>query len=201
MQHTELSTPSSSTIDAKFDFYRIKANFAGRFMLEDQSEYPCTVTEVSPVNVLFKAEHAARNNEKVIAYIDHIGRIEGSVTRQSQTGFVLAINASERKRNKLAVQLTRLSKSLPEGRPEGRRHERTVPQSPYTVLAMTDGRQYRCRILDLSLSGAAIQIDVRPIVGSSVTLGNMSGHVVRHFEGGIAIEFSSIQTKPVLKAS
>ena len=43
--------------------------------------------------------------EKVIAYIDHLGRIEGVITAQIDGGFVMDISASSRKRDmpKLSV--------------------------------------------------------------------------------------------------
>ena len=66
---------------------------------------------------------------------------------------------------------------------------------------MTDGRQYECRIVDLSLSGAAIEIDVKPALGSQVTLGTMRGQVVRHFDDGVAVEFAVLQRVETLDAA
>ena len=63
---------------------------------------------------------------------------------------------------------------------------------------LDDGRRYPCRIMDLSLSGAAIDIDIRPAIGTAVRLGNMRGRVVRHFLEGVAIEFLSLQSRDTL---
>ncbi|CLR02959.1 Uncharacterised protein [Mycobacterium tuberculosis] len=52
--------------------------------------------------------------------------------------------------------------------------------------------------MDLSLSGAAIDIDIRPALGTAVRLGSMRGRVVRHFMEGVAIEFSSVQSRETL---
>jgi hypothetical protein len=68
------------------------------------------------------------------------------------------------------------------------------------VLHLLDGRQYPCRIIDLSLSGAAIEIEVKPAVGVQVTLGTMRGQIVRHFEEGVAIEFAIVQRPETLDA-
>ena len=43
---------------------------------------------------------------------------------------------------------------------------------------------------DGSLSGAAVEIDVKPALGVQVILGTMRGQVVRHFDDGIAVEFA-----------
>lgn len=167
-------------------------------MLEDRTEYPCQVVDMSPGNVSFRCERIGMPGEKVIAYIDHIGRIEGIVTRTLQDGFAMTVIASERKKDKLAAQLTWLANKHELDLPEDRRHERVAPRNPTSVLQLTDGRQYQCRIIDLSLSGAAIEIDVKPAIGVQVTLGTMRGQVVRHFEDGVAIEFAVIQRPETL---
>lgn len=182
------------------NFQRVRVKIYGRFMLEDRSEYPCQVLDMSPGNVLLRAERVGQPGEKVIAYIDHIGRIEGVVTRTQEDGFAMTIVASDRKKDKLAAQLTWLANKHELDLPEDRRHERIAPRNPISVMQLADGRQYQCRIIDLSLSGAAVEIDVRPALGTQVTLGTMRGQVVRHFEDGVAIEFAVVQRPESLEA-
>jgi hypothetical protein len=105
----------------------------------------------------------------------------------------MTVIASERKKDKLAAQLTWLANKHELDLPEDRRHERVAPRNPISALQLMDGRQYPCRIIDLSLSGAALEIEVKPAIGVQVTLGTMRGQVVRHFEDGVAIEFAVIQ--------
>ncbi|MFC5386361.1 PilZ domain-containing protein [Aquamicrobium segne] len=192
-----LQTPPQSK---KRSFQSVQIKIYGRFMLEDRSEYSCQVLEMSSENIALRAERNGKPGEKVIAYIDHIGRIEGVVERIFQNGFAMKILASKRKRAKLASQLTWLVNRHELGLTEERRHERTVPHNPASVLHLTDGRQYPCRIIDLSLSGAAIEIQVKPALGVQVSLGTMRGEIVRHFEEGVAIEFSDIQRPEALDA-
>lgn len=182
------------------NFQRVRIKVYGRYMLEDRSEHPCQVVDMSPGNVAFRATRIAAPGEKVIAYIDHIGRIEGVVTRTFDDGFAMTVIASERKRDKLAAQLTWLANKHELDLPEDRRHERVAPRNPRSILKLADGRQYQCRIIDLSLSGAAIEIEVKPALGVQVTLGTMRGQVVRHFDEGIAVEFAVIQRPETLEA-
>jgi c-di-GMP-binding flagellar brake protein YcgR len=63
----------------------------------------------------------------------------------------------------------------------------------HSSILLEDGRRYNCKITDISLSGAAVEIDVRPALGTPVTLGRMRARVVRHFPDGIAVEFASVQ--------
>ena len=58
-----------------------------------------------------------------------------------------------------------------------------------SVLKFGDGRAIACRIMDLSLSGAALAAEIKPLVGEPVTLGRVHARVVRHLEEGFAIEF------------
>jgi hypothetical protein len=180
------------------NFQRVRVKIYGRFMLEDRSEHNCQVIDMSPGNVALRADRPGAPGEKVIAYIDHIGRVEGVVTRTMSDGFAMTVIASDRKKNKLAAQLTWLANKHELDLPEDRRHDRIAPRNPASLLQLMDGRQFPCRIIDLSLSGAAIEIDVKPALGVQVTLGTMRGQVVRHFEDGVAIEFAVIQRPETL---
>ncbi len=182
------------------NFQRVRVKVYGRYMLEDRSEHPCQVIDMSPGDVAIRANRSGDLGEKVIVYLDHIGRIEGVVTRRFTDGFAMTIVASDRKRDKLAAQLTWLANRHELDLPEDRRHERVTPRNPVSMLQLEDGRQYRCRIIDLSLSGAAVEIEVKPAIGVAVVLGSMRGRVVRHFEDGIAIEFAVLQREDVLAA-
>ena len=182
------------------NFQRVRVNIYGRFMLEDRSEHACQVVDMSPGNALFKTTRSGQPGEKVIAYIDHIGRVEGVITRTLEDGFAMTLIATERKRDKIAAQLTWLANKHELDLPEDRRHERVAPRDPSSFLHLMDGRQYPCRIIDLSLSGAAVETDVKPAIGVQVTLGNMRGQVVRHFQDGLAIEFAVVQRPESLDA-
>lgn len=182
------------------NFQRVRVKLYGRFMLEDKSEHPCQVIDMSPGNVALRTERVGAPGERVIAYLDHIGRVEGIVTRRLNDGFAMTLIASERKRDKLAAQLTWLANKHELDLPEDRRHERVMPRNPITVLKLPDGRQYQCRIIDLSLSGAAVEIGMKPELGTKVSLGTMRGTVIRHFEEGVALEFDSPQRHDTLEA-
>jgi hypothetical protein len=184
----------------KRNFQRVCVNIYGRYMLEDRTEHPCQVMDMSPGNVALRCDRIGHPGEKVIAYLDHLGRIEGVVTRTMTDGFAMTIIASDRKRDKLAAQLTWLANKHELDLPEDRRHERVAPRKSISTLQLADGRQYACRIIDLSLSGAAVEIEVKPALGIQVVLGTMRGQVVRHFEDGIAIEFAVVQRPETLDA-
>ncbi|MEO0542587.1 MAG: PilZ domain-containing protein [Pseudomonadota bacterium] len=174
---------------------RVCVSIPTRFMLDDRSEHDGTVTEMSPATATITSSAKPVKGERVVAYLHHLGRVEGNCTRAWDSGFALDLNTPQRKREKLAAQLTWLANKDLLDLPEDRRHERITPRNPGSILTLQDGRQYRCRIIDLSLSGAALGLAVRPALKSQVSLGSMRGQVVRHFDEGIAIEFAHIQNR------
>lgn len=189
---TPTVSPRRSAPDAR-RFQRVKISVLGRYMLADRREFPCQVLEMSPGDALVIAPVSGVVGEKVIAYIDHIGRIEGTIIESEDGGFRMDVVASPRKRDKMAAQLTWLANKDLLNLPEDRRHERVVPDNRHSTVVLDDGRRYNCKIIDISLSGAAIELAVRPAMGTPVTLGRMRARVVRHFPDGVAVEFASSQ--------
>jgi hypothetical protein len=174
---------------------RVKVNLLGRYMLADRREYPCQVVDMSPGGMALVAPVAGMPGERVIAYVDHLGRLEGKIARVIENGFAMTISATTRKRDKLAAQLTWLANRHILNLPEDRRHGRFIPRNPMARLVLPNGTNVACRVIDLSQSGAAIAIaeDLRPVVGAMVTVGKTQGRVVRHIEDGFAIEFMRLQ--------
>ena len=185
----------------KRNFQRVRVKVYGRYMLEDRSEHPCQILDMSPGDVALRANQPGRLGSKVIVYLDHIGRVEGVITRLFRDGFAMTILASERKRDKLAAQLTWLANRHELDLPEDRRHERIAPRNPLSTLKLDSGQEYRCRIIDLSLSGAAVEVATKPELGTAIMLGTMRGRVVRHFDDGVAIEFAMLQREDTLAAA
>lgn len=80
----------------------------GRYMLPDRAEFPCCTTEVSPGSLVLAADACPYRGQKVVAYLEQIGRVEGVVVRLERDNFTLRIEATERKREQLANALARL---------------------------------------------------------------------------------------------
>lgn len=174
-------------------FQRVRVNLLGRYMLADRREFPCQVLNMSPGGMELAAPVSGMEGERVVAYVDHLGRLEGGIVRITATGFAMTISATPRKRDKLAAQLTWLANRHILGLPEDRRHDRIVPENSRTMVTMPNGTTLTCRIVDMSLSGASVSSHVVPPIGTPITLGKVQGRVVRHIEGGFAVEFARLQ--------
>ena len=189
------------TAEEKRRFQRVKVHLLGRYMLPDRREFPCQVINMSPGGLALLGPGIGNIGDRVIAYLDHIGRVEGKITRIIDNGFAMTVGATPRKRDKLAAQLTWLANRDILNLPEDRRHDRIVPRNPICVMTLEDGAQMTCRIIDLSLSGAAIAAEKRPPLHSHVSLGRVQSRVVRHLEDGFAIEFVHEQLAETLEDS
>lgn len=180
-------------------FQRVKVHLLGRYMLPDRREFPCQVINMSPGGLAMLAPGIGNVGDRVIAYLDHIGRVEGKITRIIDNGFAMTVNATPRKRDKMAAQLTWLANRDILNLPEDRRHDRIVPRNPTAHVVLADGTDMLCRIIDMSLSGAAVSSTVRPAIGSKITIGRVQAQVVRHLEEGFALEFAFPQTPDTLE--
>ncbi|MGY4429034.1 hypothetical protein ACVWWO_001511 [Bradyrhizobium sp. F1.13.1] len=122
-------------------FQRVKVHLLGRYMLPDRREFPCQVINMSPGGLALLAPGIGNVGDRVVAYLDHIGRVEGKITRIIDNGFAMTVGATPRKRDKLAAQLTWLANRDILNLPEDRRHDRIVPRNPIAVLTLEDRHQ------------------------------------------------------------
>jgi hypothetical protein len=172
---------------------RVPVSLFGRFMREDKEEYPCQVINMSAGGMAMLAPVTCHDGERIVAYLDNLGRIEGIVVRSFEGGFAVRILASLHKRERIANLLTWLTNQDHLGLGEERRHERVIPRINASKLIMPDGEVHDCRVIDVSLSGASVSCAVKPEVGTVVILGRMRGRVVRHHDQGLALQFVELQ--------
>jgi len=185
---------SALLVDTNSDkrkFQRVKVNLPGRFMLPNREEYPCQAVEMSPGDIVLFTPVKGEIGDRIVAYVEVLGRVSGNIARLFEGGFALKFHVSPLKQDRLADKLTWLANKDTLSMPEDRRHGRIAPDNPVSHLTLPDGRSYECQIMDISLSGAAVTAPVCPDIYTHVTLGKMHGKVVRHLDKGFAIEFNT----------
>jgi hypothetical protein len=170
-------------------FQRVPVTLRGRYMLESRLEYPCQTIEMSPGDMSLAAPAKAQVGEKVIVYLEQIGRFAGVAIGRTEAGFALTMSLSPTKRDRLADQLTWFANRNAISLPEDRRHDRIVPIMQRTLLRLPDGQETIVKIRDLSISGVGLETEARPVAGARVFIGATRAVVVRHFAGGIGAEF------------
>ncbi|HXY59599.1 MAG TPA: PilZ domain-containing protein [Methylocystis sp.] len=176
------------TLDSR-RFQRVAVSLFGRYMLQSRQEFPCQTEEMSPGDMQLVAPIKPTPGEKVVVYLDELGRFAGEAARLTDSGFAMTFSLPAPKRDRLADQLVWFANRNLIGLPEDRRHERIIPMLRRAVLRLDDGNEIIVRIKDVSISGVGLETEARPVLGSTVTVGATPAVVVRHFEGGFACEF------------
>jgi hypothetical protein len=196
LESSEVRAATAFAIDAgrheRRRHQRVKVHLTGQFMRHDRQEFPCATIDISPGGIAFEAEASGEIGERIIAYLNQVGRVEGTVARHFYGGFAIQMKLPPLKREKLADQLTWLANRQVLGMPEDRRHERIEPRNRSTTLTLPGGRQHLARIVDVSRSGAALTVDAAAPIGAPVVVGSRPAQVVRAFNGGLAVEFNRL---------
>jgi hypothetical protein len=110
---------------------RVKVALTGRYMLQNRLEYSCQTLNMSPAGAALIAEMPPPVGEIVVAYVDHIGRLEGRCIWLSGNGFAMTVAGTIRRRDKLASQLTGFANTNALGHPEDRQHApRSISPAP-----------------------------------------------------------------------
>lgn len=178
----------------------MEISLTGRCMRANKVEFPCKVTEISATGARVSASTLPAQDEKVIAYIDEIGRVEGIATQIYHEGFYLLFVHSEQRQDKINETLIWIADRNTQGKREDRQHPRYVPNDPKSRFTAPDGTTYPCEVIDMSISGASIAVKLfpRPIIGAQVYLGKMRGRVVRQHNRGVAIQFADVKETSTL---
>lgn len=178
---------------------RVPVVMLGRFMRASKHEFPCKMIDISAGGAAFMAPVEPEIGEKIIAYFDQLGGLEGAVARSFPGGFAIQFTMTAHKREKLSATLMFMLNKHEQPGIESRRHERTVPTNNTQNLTLAEGLVVSCDVFDMSLSGASIITPARPVLGTMLKLGNMNAKVVRHHERGIALEFVDVQRPNALR--
>ncbi len=178
---------------------RIAVNLHGRFMREDKQEYGCVLIDLSAGGGAVKAEVCPAPGERIVASFEQIGMLEGTVARSIEDGFAFKIFATKHKREKLIAQLMWLANRNELDGADERRHERLTPPNSLAAMQIGDEPVATCRLIDISISGASVASNLRPVLGTEITLGKLRARVVRHHAQGFGVQFMDVQNPAALR--
>jgi hypothetical protein len=187
---------------------RIVVSLPGRYSLAnrrntqgERRQFACRAINISCAAVALAVPVQGVLGERVLADIDHFGKLEGTVERLlDNRGFVVRIAASDEERGKLADKIEWFEKHKNLEVPDKRTQTRFMPDDPYSTLLLADGTVVTCFVIDLSVSGAAVSSDFVPEVGAVLAVGKIVGRVARHFDGGFAVQFVQVQNRGNVEA-
>ena len=180
---------------------RVPLVLRGRFMRPDKQEFSCISTNVSVGGAALRTSHAPEIGERVVVYLEHLGGLEGIVTRHMTDGFAFQFKVTEHKREKLASQIMWLINRDDYPDELGRKHERLGTRGRRITLRVEEGVVVDAELLDLSASGASLGTLARPPIGSFVIVGKTQAIVRRHHADGVGVQFLVVMTPETLRES
>ncbi len=179
-------TPQSG--DDRRRHLRAPINLKARFLTEPGEEYPCIVSNISAGGALLRAKTPPPAGQKIVLYIDDVGRFEGRVVRSGKHSFAVDYRGRRAKSKRTADALF-AAMNAPRRAADRRRAPRIKTDSEATVQ-LENGETISCSIRDISLTGASIDIAPQPPLGAELKLGRMMARVVRRHDTGVGLVFT-----------
>jgi hypothetical protein len=167
---------------------RVPYKGKARVLTSEGKELACLILNISAGGVMLKTKFAPKLGERLIVYIDELGRFEGDVVRSSTHVFAVDYRSRRAKSRRTADALT-YAVNAPDGS-LNRRASPRIRRHSATSVRLENGETINCSILDISLTGASVEIDPRPPLGAVVTIGKMTAKVVRRHDKGVGVVFT-----------
>jgi hypothetical protein len=157
--------------------------------------FACRTTRVSPFRMIVEVPVVGKIGDRLSTYFRDFGKIDCSISDTMDRSFLLELEMTRERREKLSDMLTWIEKKQQNPAVlELRKSARFVPPVPHSTLTLADGSIHPCFIIDCSVSGVAVSAAVQPPVGMPLAVGACVGRVVRLLPNGIAVKFVEKQT-------
>lgn len=173
------------------EFPRLKARMPARLLINNETSGKGTLFDLSAggVGVLTDVKVAA--GDHIVMHLDGGARLEGTVMRLLADGFGVELTMSEAKRSRLIDALEPMVESVEEivELPMNRRVAERVAGLRMETECHTENGILECRIVDMSLTGAAIESNTEIAIGTAITIGQTRGKVVRRYGKTYGIHF------------
>ena len=157
--------------------------------------FACRTTRVSPFRMIVEVPVVGKVGDRLTSYFRDFGKFEGSISDKMDRSFMLELEMTRERREKLSDMLTWLEKRQKNpAMLELRKNARFVPPNPHSTLTLADSTVHSCFIIDCSVSGVAVSTAVQPPVGMPLAVGSCVGRVVQLLPNGIAVKFVEQQT-------
>lgn len=163
-------------------------------------KYRARIINISYSGAAVTARAHIRIGERTILTIHGLGRYRGTVVRHIGDGVAIQFDENEARPvfEGIAVRsagdgaATRSMSTLVRPMTEKRTFRRADIENSASMIF--GGERVSCFLQNLSAGGTAVISETKPDIGRDVilyidNLGRMRGHVTRHFEDGISVEF------------
>jgi len=185
-------TSTRPSVQERRRFRRLTLILGGRMMDSAGRESDCRTEDVSPGDARITSSAELQQDERVVLYLNEIGRVTGRVARKSGAQeYAVIFDMSEYKREKLAETLTWIITRDRLGLAPDTR-VRVPAERAEIEIVVEGGGIIIGEVADFSLIGMSIKTRQHPPhIGAWVRFGAIDGRVARFIENGFAIDFES----------
>lgn len=158
--------------------------------------FACRTKRVSPFRMIVDVPVVGKIGDTVSSYFGDFGQISGTISDAAKGRFLLEMEMSQEKREKMSQQLTWLERKQQDPTMKDARSDaRIIPASPHSTLTLADGSVQSCFVIDMSVSGVAVSAELQPKIGTPLAVGACVGRVVRLLPDGFAVQFVERQSR------
>ncbi|MCI5043305.1 MAG: PilZ domain-containing protein [Aquisalinus sp.] len=165
-----------------------------RLLIENVIESKGVIIGMSVNELTAASRHQVKKGDEIVAYINGRDRVTGVVSRTMGNVFAVKMKLPKPKQERL-IELLMVELAKRDGLitdsdvvTEKRFAIRRKVSDRESVCILPDKQQYKCSVIDISLTGLGIEIEPVLKIGQIVQVGRMKAKVVRRISNGYGLE-------------
>ena len=170
---------------------RVKLVLPALCWSQGRSDFYAVTEDVSTDGIRFKCATVPSVGENLTCSIRHTGSLETQVVRVGKQRFAVRVLRAEYPIRLVAQNLLSLAEEQNALPISQRVHARIVPDAADVVVTTPYGSTIAGRVINVSVSGAAVSVDEPIAIGTLIMIGSTPAKVARRFENGIGASFLS----------
>lgn len=161
-----------------------------KFLLRGSVEGEGALLDISETGLALLADTIAYEGDEIVAYPEGLGRLTGRVVRVFDGGVGVALTLSRLQRETIRERIATVLNGAPYLRLSENRSHIRIRYNIETTARIEGVREFfSCTIVDMSRSGCLLRSDMNPDIGAMVSVGALSGEVIRKEDGLFAVQF------------
>ncbi len=175
-------------------FPRLKSRINVRLLVNGSKDGQGVVLNFSASGAGIESDLDVAPGDRIVLHLEGGSRFEGMVARLFGGGFGVEFGMHDSKRQRLVNALETMGEDDEEmtALPLKQRVASRIGGFRGKTLCRTEAGDIECRLIDMSLSGAAIETEETLTVGAPVMLGQTRGRIVRRDGNTYGVQFDPL---------
>lgn len=158
---------------------------------KQHADFYAVTEDISTQGISFRSAVVPEVGSVLTCSIRFVGTFEARVVAGSFNTFCVRLTASRGRIAEIIRTMMALAREQDHPSESGRRHRRITPRRRDVLVKLDDGHVLPGRLINVSVSGAALHLSRPVAVGTSLILGTTAGKVVRQIGDGVGVVFDA----------